>query len=491
MSWLSELWGIIDPGGSSTDISLAAQSWQELAADLRQAASSLDPVAAGLRQAWKGAGASSYQQAWSRFNRAVVQYADNIDGPSGVPATLRKYADELDNAHAEARKLIETIEVSLAVGVGLTFVTFGLSDAAADATAATAAAVAADSIAEGLDFALTALRIALQAIAKIAINIAARFVMGYTFAWAETSIDMLAYGEDPFDPANWSADLVAGLIVRGMVTAVMGTIRSNFLPANHAIEANPELGNSIYFALDGAISSSIQQFAVDGNEVDTNTLGAVGLNTVLSAFLGHLFGQNNGTPPGTVAADAADDGPDSVISGILNRLGKVTGITKTNVLRSEYRAPASIIQHGLNFTFPPAQSQLTSEPSAPREVPVPRIQPPEAPAHTGGGTDMVKPGDTLWGISSDKLNNPADYPLFENENPTVRGGLIFPGQKLDVPVLPVLPPGYTIHVVQAGDTVYGLAGGDPVRVEQIARLNGLADSFVIIAGRPLILPPGT
>jgi spore germination protein len=118
--------------------------------------------------------------------------------------------------------------------------------------------------------------------------------------------------------------------------------------------------------------------------------------------------------------------------------------------------------------------------------------PPPAPAHVGGGTDTVNPGDTLWGVSADKLNNPADSPLFERENPrTSPDGLIYPGEKLDVPELPVLPLGYTVHVIQPGDTVSGLAGGDPALVQEIVRLNGLTDPSIIIAGEPLILPPGT
>jgi hypothetical protein len=212
-----------------------------------------------------------------------VEYADNVGGPDGLPPSLNEYAAQLDNAHQEAGKLIETIEVSLAVGVGLAFFTFGLTAAAAEATAT---AVGADTISEALDFALTAVRIALQAIAKIAINIASRFVLGYTFAWAETSIDMLAYGEDPFNPANWSADLVAGLIVRGMVTAGVGVISANYIPIDEAMAANPAVANSIYFAVDGVLSTSLQQFAVDDNPVDATSLETIALNTCCGARTG-------------------------------------------------------------------------------------------------------------------------------------------------------------------------------------------------------------
>jgi LysM repeat protein len=573
MSWWDELWGIIDPGGNSADIRSAATAWQELDADLRQIASSLDPVAADLGLSWKGAAATSYQQAWSKFSAAVAEYAVNIGGPDGVPPPLNQYAAQLDNAHQEAEKLIETIEVSIAVGVGLAFFTFGLTAAAAEATAATAAAAGADTIADALDFALTAARIAIQAIAKIAVNIASRFVLGYTFAWAETSIDMLAYGEDPFNPANWSADLVAGLIVRGMVTAGVGVISANYIPIEDAMAANPAVANSVYFAVDGVLSTSLQQFAVDDNKVDASSLETIALNTLLSAGLGYAYGANYGNLPSAAAASssaedappsaedppgvsgkgapapaAAEDPPGvsgkgapappsaedppgvsgkgapapaaaaedppaagakaapapaasakdtdveapSAVSKALGKAQKFTGIGQRNLLRSTYRAPASIIQHYLTFTSPPATPELTSTAPALGQVPVPDVPPPPpAPTHVGGGTDTVNPGDTVGGISGQKLNNPADYPLLEHENPqTSPDGLIFPGEKLNVPELPTLPPGYTVHVIQPGDTVSGLAGGDPALIQEIARLNGLTDPSMIIAGEPIILPPG-
>jgi nucleoid-associated protein YgaU len=103
----------------------------------------------------------------------------------------------------------------------------------------------------------------------------------------------------------------------------------------------------------------------------------------------------------------------------------------------------------------------------------------------------VQPGDTLWRIAAEKLHNPALYPLIKADNPGVGpNGLIIPGQVLRIPQLPAPPPGSTVQIVQPGQDLWEIAGGNEARVQQIAELNHLADPALIFPGQPIIIPPG-
>jgi lysozyme len=117
-------------------------------------------------------------------------------------------------------------------------------------------------------------------------------------------------------------------------------------------------------------------------------------------------------------------------------------------------------------------------------------QPPAPPTHVGGGTVTVQPGDTLWQIAQERLGNPELFPLIEAANPQIPpNGLIFPGEVLRIPQIPAPPSGATVQVVQPGDTLWGIAGGDEALAQEIAEINHLTDPSLIFPGQVLVIPP--
>jgi len=86
----------------------------------------------------------------------------------------------------------------------------------------------------------------------------------------------------------------------------------------------------------------------------------------------------------------------------------------------------------------PAAPAESSEP-APAPADVAAAEPPPAPP-----TYTVKPGDTLWSISSEALSDPFNWPKLWNVNPTVNNpDLIYPGNVL------MLPNGHPAETVEA------------------------------------------
>ncbi len=96
----------------------------------------------------------------------------------------------------------------------------------------------------------------------------------------------------------------------------------------------------------------------------------------------------------------------------------------------------------------------------------------------------VRPGDTLGAVSQ-RLQVPVRTLIAINRlQPPYR---LVPGQHLAVPQRGGATP--RIHVVEAGDTVAGLATRFQVPIRSLIELNGLAPPYPLAPGRTLILPP--
>jgi LysM repeat protein len=190
---------------------------------------------------------------------------------------------------------------------------------------------------------------------------------------------------------------------------------------------------------------------------------------------------------GVAVPDVPGAGPTVPAAPAPGSAPSTSGNNGTVVIRSSVNVLPNIVKDRLFFSPSPAPA-VPHAPTAPPSVPVPHVSP---PPHVGGGTVTVRPGDSLSAIARERLGNPNLYPLIQAANPQVVGpdGRIVPGQVLHIPRLPVLPPGSTAQVVQPGESVWEIAGGDPALAGRIAELNHLADPSLIQPGQVLIIPP--
>lgn len=103
---------------------------------------------------------------------------------------------------------------------------------------------------------------------------------------------------------------------------------------------------------------------------------------------------------------------------------------------------------------------------------------------------VVQPGGTIYSIARRYGVTPQS--IIER-NQLANPDLIFPGQKLFIPVEetepPVQPPGLKTYIVQPGDTLYTIARQTGVTVEEIIKLNKLDNPDVIYPGQQLLMPP--
>jgi nucleoid-associated protein YgaU/uncharacterized protein YukE len=628
MSFLGDIEGVFDPGGDPAAIRAAATACRTLAAELGGVISALDSVAADLEKSWRGvAGAedqsasAAFQRAWRKFSVAIGKYAQGLERAA---AKLDDVADAIQSADEQAARLKEMALAALAVGAGLTLLTFGVSDATAEAAAMADVAVATGEMSElaaALSFAVDALGDLLATIG----DIATRFAMGSGFSLVAEMLDKLAFRhENPLDPANYSAEDVANIILGGMLNAGLGVAADSSEPVSQFMGAHPVAGFTAYGAATGFLGGAVTQFAIEGKKLDASAIEDIGVGTVLSGIGGAAAGQVSGliartgggsagtddgsavavpaisipaaldnlevpaadlpadlsapsaatagggdaaaavppdagpaapmaggtggtggpapavppaadpsgpsavagpaahvtapdapaVPPaadpgaggaagggpaggeagggpagggaaGSGAATAVPAGPDPA-SGAPGSAVSTNRSNGTVVIRSSVNVLPNIVKDRLFFS-PSPTPVAPHAPAAPPVAPVPQVSPPQV----GGGTVTVRPGDSLYQIAGQRLGNPNLYPLIQAANPQAVGpdGRIVPGQVLRIPQLPVLPPGSTAQVVQPGQSVWEIAGGDPALAGRIAELNHLEDPSLVQPGQVLIIPP--
>ncbi len=448
MSFLGEVEGIFDPGGDPAAIHGAATACRALASEFRETVSGLDSSAAGLARSWKGiadtqqtSGSAAFQTARAKFGRALMDYAELLDKAAGQLDTI---ANEIQTVEEKAAKLKEMMLASLAVGAGLTILTFGVSDATADAMAAADVAVAAGVMSELEAFLVSSVAL-LSDVIDALLPVAARFVMGAAFTLIP---EMLAKAflshENPFDPSNYSVDDIINIAESGLVVMTMGTAAGEVEPLASLLKAHPIVAAAGYNGIGAVAFAMPYQFWVEGKPLDDlGTWETIAKSVGISVGTGGVIG-GLGTLPGPVgrvlgsdssAESATDPGASSsAIARALNGLSEATQTTKSDVILNGISVPASMIKYEALFTVPPANPVAPQQPGSLPTVPVPHVPLPQAPG---------------------------------------------------------LPSGSTTRVVRPGDSVWEIAGGNPALARQIAELNHLEDPSLLLPGQVLVIPPST
>ncbi len=157
--------------------------------------------------------------------------------------------------------------------------------------------------------------------------------------------------------------------------------------------------------------------------------------------------------------------------------------------------PAAATAPGMSTLTPtpmasPAAAQATATPTPepftppePTATPVPQEpQPTPAP---GTSTYTVQPGDTLYGIAARFGTTVNELAALNNLSPDA---MLMAGQVLTIPAGAANPP--NVHIVQAGENLYRIALRYGITWQELAQLNGITDPTTLRVGQRLILPSG-
>lgn len=133
----------------------------------------------------------------------------------------------------------------------------------------------------------------------------------------------------------------------------------------------------------------------------------------------------------------------------------------------------------------PTHATPTAEPTGQATAPPSPSPPPQA---TPGGIHVVAPGESLFSIG---VLYGVPWQLIAEANGIENPDYIELGQELVIPV-PAPPSGAaTVHVVQAGESIYSIAEKYEITPTELADANDIEDWDLIYVGQTLVIPgPG-
>lgn len=138
----------------------------------------------------------------------------------------------------------------------------------------------------------------------------------------------------------------------------------------------------------------------------------------------------------------------------------------------------------------PAAGQATATPTPepftppePTATPVP--QEPEPTPAAGTSTYTVQPGDTLYGLAQRFGTTVNELAALNNLSPDA---MLMAGQVLTIPAGAANPP--NVHIVQPGENLYRIALRYGITWQELAQLNGITDPTTLRVGQRLVLPSG-
>jgi len=430
VSFLSDLDGILNPGGDPEAVHAAAAACRTLATELRRSDAALDSVAAGLEKSWKGTGtkadesaAAAYQKAWRSFGTQIEEYAHHLEIAA---QQIDAIADAIQTADAQAAKLKETIEITLAASALLAIVPVvgevGEASAMADVAVATG-------LMSAFDVTLADAAAILNALMTELGFVAAQFAMGAGIDALSVMAGKALHHENPFSLANYNASDFINILTAGLVSAGLGVAISEIGPLAAFMKSNPVLGTAAWSFV-GSLSWSVPwEFWVLKQPFDLHTWELIGESAAISLVTSGLLDKagSMGGPVGSILSTEGGEG-----SGRVAQALNAAGVARGDAVRNGLVLPVSMVKYFLFGGPQPVGLAAPQAGAAPGPAPVPEVPAP----HAAG-----------------------------------------------------LPSRSATQVVQSGDTVIGIAGGDLALAQRIAELNHLQNWSQIYPGQVLLVPP--
>ncbi|MCD2197910.1 hypothetical protein LQ327_31525 [Actinomycetospora endophytica] len=258
--------GLWWPSADEEKLREAARAWARMAGALDGA---VDVGRAGAAQAtthWAGDAARMFAAAWQQHEQTLH---DDAVGARALSAALTEYADAVADAKRRVEELAMTAGATIVAGVGLAWLTFGTSAAAAAGVSASLVAAAS---AIGVELSATAATIVAGALVGITFGA----VEGAVVNMAVTQpLRVQAFHDGGYSTAEVATSATAGGLLSGALGGVAAGVRpvAGGAPApRSAAEDLAELDSRITAALDPANRGALGPlFRVGLHETPTAT----------------------------------------------------------------------------------------------------------------------------------------------------------------------------------------------------------------------------
>ncbi|PBC85825.1 MULTISPECIES: WXG100 family type VII secretion target [unclassified Streptomyces] len=119
---------LFNPGGDPSVLRACAEAWRHMAHDLKTTIETQDHEVARLGDNWTGKAADAFHSHWNHTRGQVGKVLPQF---ASVAHQLDTTADAIQKANDEVHRVAEEIAATVAIGIGLTVLTAGFSDAIA------------------------------------------------------------------------------------------------------------------------------------------------------------------------------------------------------------------------------------------------------------------------------------------------------------------------------------------------------------------------
>ena len=401
--------------------------------DFRQTTSRLD-------NEWDGRASKAFQDVADKVEGALKKYRDELVAQADQ---LGELADFLEKIEDQSKMLWLAIIGTLAAGAAFVMFTGGLSaGAAAAACSAEVSGLAA--LAVRMGFVLTRAAWAMGVTQHAMATAGSMFALGFALSGiSSVAVKGIFMGQNVLDPANWTPADLSKMLLDG--TLVMGFRGLAEVPAVAARLNGPTgvpslsrylLGGAVSGAGLSAIFSVISQFGFQHKSLtDVDNY----INVAKSAGIGFVSGTLAAAGFHRSAVKSAMNPKISKLSKPGNPMPPV--ITDTDVMRGLTGTFSDMINYVINYEEAPQLPQVPPRGDQPSLPGPSAIKPPKPPQHiVGGGTHIVRGGESLSAIAQRVYGNERDYWRIAEANGIGPPHIIHPGQALKIPRIPVSVP---------------------------------------------------
>ncbi|WP_274916635.1 WXG100 family type VII secretion target [Streptomyces sp. WZ-12] len=119
---------LFNPGGDPSVLRACAEAWRGMAHDLKSTIETQNQEVTRLGDNWTGTAADAFHAHWNHTRGQVEKALPQFET---VAKQLDTTADAIQKANDEVQRVVEEILVTAAIGIGLSVVTAGFSDAIA------------------------------------------------------------------------------------------------------------------------------------------------------------------------------------------------------------------------------------------------------------------------------------------------------------------------------------------------------------------------
>ncbi|MFF7412022.1 WXG100 family type VII secretion target [Streptomyces lydicus] len=125
---IEKSFNLFNPGGDPSVLRACAEAWRHMAHDLKTTIDTQDHEVTRLGDNWTGAAADAFHAHWKHTRGQVEKALPQFET---VARQLDTTADAIQKANHEIHRVVEEVLATVAIGIGLSVLTAGFSDAIA------------------------------------------------------------------------------------------------------------------------------------------------------------------------------------------------------------------------------------------------------------------------------------------------------------------------------------------------------------------------